>query len=59
MNNKIATLIRIDEEVKNAIEDIAIIEKRSFNKMVEYILQEYIFKYNQELLEEKNSPENE
>lgn len=58
MNNKIATLIRIDEEVKNAIEDIAVIEKRSFNKMVEYILQEYVFKYNQELLEEKNSPEN-
>lgn len=56
MYNKIATLIRIDEEVKNAIEDIALIEKRSFNKMVEYILQDYIFKYNQKLIEE-DSPE--
>lgn len=58
MYNKVATLIRIDEEVKNAIEDIALIEKRSFNKMVEYILQDYIFKYNQKI-EEENSPENE
>lgn len=56
MYNKIATLIRIDEEVKNAIEDIAMIEKRSFNKMIEYILQEYIFKYNKKI-EEENSPE--
>lgn len=41
----IRTTIRINEETKNAIEDIAQMENRSFNKMVEYILQMYILKY--------------
>ena len=45
MNNIIPTTIRIEEQTKNAIEDIAKIEQRSFNKMVEYILQLYIAKY--------------
>lgn len=45
MNEIIPTTIRIQEETKNAIEDIARIEQRSFNKMVEYILQKYILEY--------------
>lgn len=45
MDNIIPTTIRIQEQTKNAIEDIAKIEQRSFNKMVEYILQEYIYNY--------------
>lgn len=48
MNNLIPTTIRIQEETKKAIEDIAKIEQRSFNKMVEFILQKYIFEYTQE-----------
>lgn len=44
----IPTTIRIKEETKKAIEDIAQIEQRSFNKMVEYILQKYIFEWTQE-----------
>lgn len=52
MNDVIPTTIRIEEQTKNAIEDIARIEKRSFNKMVEFILQEYILKYMEE--QEKN-----
>lgn len=42
MKNIIATLIRIDEELKESIEYYAEKEKRSFNKMVEYILEEYV-----------------
>lgn len=45
MNNIVPTTIRIQEQTKTAIEDIALIEQRSFNKMVEYILQEYIYNY--------------
>lgn len=41
----IRTTIRINEETKNAIEDIAQMENRSFNKMVEYILKMYILNY--------------
>lgn len=48
MNDLIPTTIRIQEETKRAIEDIAKIEQRSFNKMVEYILQKFIFEYMQE-----------
>ena len=48
MNNIIPTTIRIEEETKKAIEDIAKVEQRSFNKMVEYILQKFIFEYMQE-----------
>jgi len=47
MNNIIPTTIRIQEETKIAIEDIALLEQRSFNKMVEYILQKFIFEYSQ------------
>lgn len=56
MNNIIPTTIRIHEETKNAIEDIALIENRSFNKMVEYILQKYIIEYTKEE-EEKQKKE--
>ena len=42
MDNKVATLIRIDEELKESIEYFAEKEKRSFNKMGEYILQKYV-----------------
>lgn len=38
----IPTTIRINEETKKAIEEIAKKENRSFNKQVEYILQKYI-----------------
>lgn len=48
MNNIIPTTIRIEEETKKAIEDIAKVEQRSFNKMVEYILQKFIYEYMQE-----------
>ena len=47
MNNIIPTTIRLEEETKNAIEDIAKIEQRSFNKMVEYILQKFIIEYTE------------
>lgn len=49
MNNKIATTIRISEETKTALEDIARIEKRSFNLEVEYILETFVFEYLQKL----------
>ena len=45
MTDLIPTTRRIQEETKNAIEDIARIEQRSFNKMVEFILQKYIIEY--------------
>lgn len=48
MNNIIPTTIRIEEQTKTAIEDIARLEQRSFNKMVEYILQKYILEYMEE-----------
>lgn len=51
--NIIPTTIRIKEETKNAIEDIAENEKRSFNKMVEYILELYIAEY----IEKENEKE--
>ena len=53
MNDLIPTTIRIQEETKTAIEDIAKIEQRSFNKMVEYILQKFICEYMEK--QEKNS----
>lgn len=56
MNNIIPTTIRIEEETKKAIEDIAKVEQRSFNKMVEYILQKFIYEYMQEQ-EKKDSQE--
>lgn len=54
MNNVIPTTIRIQEQTKNAIEDIALAEQRSFNKMVEYILQEYIYNYMKKKLSEED-----
>lgn len=48
MYDTIPTTIRIKEETKRAIENIAEIEQRSFNKMVEYILQKYILEWTQE-----------
>ncbi len=57
MNNIIPTTIRIQEETKTAIEDIALIEQRSFNKMVEYILQKFIYEYNEKLLKKENENE--
>lgn len=53
MNEIIPTTIRIQEQTKTAIEDIAEIEQRSFNKMVEYILQKFIFEYMQKQEEEQ------
>lgn len=53
MNNIVPTTIRIQEQTKIAIEDIALIEQRSFNKMVEYILQEYILNYMKKQEEEE------
>lgn len=40
--NIVPTTIRIEEELKEDIEVLAEKEKRSFNKMVEYILQKYV-----------------
>lgn len=48
MNEIIPTTIRIQEQTKTAIEDIAELEQRSFNKMVEYILQKFIIEYQEE-----------
>lgn len=45
MYNLVPTTIRIEEETKKAIEDIAKAEQRSFNKMIEYILQKFIAEY--------------
>ena len=53
MNDIVQTTIRIKEETKNAIEDIALIEQRSFNKEVEYILQEYIYNYMEKMNKEE------
>ena len=52
MKEIIPTTIRINQETKTAIEDIAKIEQRSFNKEIEYILQKYIIEY-QEKIEKK------
>ena len=54
MNEIIPTTIRIQEQTKIAIEDIARIEQRSFNKMVEFILQKYIFEYMTKQEEERS-----
>lgn len=54
MNDIIPTTIRIQEETKTAIEDIAKIEQRSFNKMVEFILQKYIIEYMEKQEKEEN-----
>jgi len=54
MNNIIPTTIRIEEQTKIAIEDIAKLEQRSFNKMVEYILQKYIMEYMEKEEEKKD-----
>lgn len=54
MNNTVPTTIRIEEQTKIAIEDIAKIEHRSFNKMVEYILQMYILEWQKQQEKEDN-----
>ncbi len=53
MQNIVPTTIRIYEETKTAIEDIALNENRSFNKQVEYILQKYIAEYLEKNKSEK------
>lgn len=53
MFDTIPTTIRIQEQTKIAIEDIAKIEQRSFNKMVEYILQKFIIEYQEKIENEK------
>lgn len=40
--NIVPTTIRIEEQLKEELEYLAEQEKRSFNKMVEYILQKYV-----------------
>lgn len=42
MENKIATLIRIEEELYEEIKYIAEREKRSINKQIEFILEKFI-----------------
>ena len=42
MDNKVATLIRIEEEIFEKIKEIALEQNRSFNKQIEYILKKYI-----------------
>ncbi len=46
MESKVATLIRIDEEIFEDIKTIADEQNRSFNKQIEYILKKYIEEYN-------------
>lgn len=53
MFDTIPTTIRIQEQTKIAIEDIAKIEQRSFNKMVEYILQKFIIEYQEKIEKER------
>lgn len=53
MENIIQTTIRISEETKTAIEDIALLEKRSFNMMIQYILDMYIIEYMKKQQEEE------
>ena len=57
MKDIIPTTIRIEEQTKTAIEDIARIEQRSFNKMVEYILQMYIIEYMNKQFDDKEKKE--
>ena len=52
MENKVATLIRIEEEIYEDIKEIASDENRSFNKQVEFILKNYIEQYKNK--DEKN-----
>ena len=47
--NIVPTTIRIEEQLKEEIEYLAEQEKRSFNKMVEYILQKYVEENKKEL----------
>ena len=56
MELKVATLIRIEEEIFEEIKDIAREENRSFNKQVEYILKAYIEQYKN--VDEKNTTKN-
>ena len=42
MDNKVATLIRTEEEIFEKIKEIALEQNRSFNKQIEYILKKYI-----------------
>lgn len=42
MENKIATLIRIDELLYEEIKILAEKNKRSINKQIEYILEKYV-----------------
>ena len=39
---KVATLIRIDEEIYETLKDLAETDNRSLNKEIEYILKKYI-----------------
>ena len=45
MENKVATLIRIEEEIYEDIKAIAEEQSRSFNKQIEFILKNYIEQY--------------
>ncbi len=42
MENKIATLIRIDEKLYEEIKYYSVKENRSINKQIEYILKRYV-----------------
>ena len=54
MQSKVATLIRIDEDIFDELKEIANEENRSFNKQVEFILKNYIDHYKEEIEEEEN-----
>ncbi len=54
MDNKVATLIRIEEEIYEEIKEIAAEENRSFNKQVEFILKNFIEQYRNKEEENKN-----
>lgn len=43
--NKIATSIRLDEEIHKKLKEISEIEKRSFNLQVEYAIEFFVREY--------------
>lgn len=43
--NKIQTGLRLNEQLYEKIRELAVIENRSMNNLIEYILQKYIEEY--------------
>lgn len=52
--NKEIIFVRIDEDIKQKLDMIALEEQRSLNNLVVYILTNYIKKYEEQKKEDKN-----